>query len=85
MPILGALSRIEAATMKQTSAALGQLDGVETFDLGDEHKLGILIEAPSLDAIHQILTSAIPHVEGVLGVWPIYVNNEDGVEFEFNA
>jgi hypothetical protein len=77
MSIVGAFARIETTEVR---ARLDALDGVDTFDLADPEKVGLLIEADGLDAAHELLTKRIVAVEGVLGVFPIYVNDEEIAE-----
>jgi hypothetical protein len=80
MPIIGAFARVEPDRAESARVQLEALEAVETFDLGTPEKVGILIDAADLDAAHTLVTSTIPDVEGIMGVWPVYVNNEDGVE-----
>ena len=80
MPIVGAFARVEVDGVDQTRRRLDGLAGVETFDLDDAGKVGLLIETTDLDSAHALLTKTIPEAEGVLGVWPIYLNDEDDPE-----
>lgn len=76
MAVVGAFARIETERIEQVRGELARLEGVETFDLGDPMKVGILIEAGDLDAAHETLTRDVTAVEGVLGVWPVSVHLE---------
>jgi nitrate reductase NapAB chaperone NapD len=80
MPIVGALARVEFENLAKTRDRLNALSGVETFDLDQPGKIGILIEVNDLDAAHTLVATTIPQTEGVMGVWPVFVNNEDAVE-----
>ena len=77
MAIVGAFARIDSEYSQHCQDDLNHLDGVSTFDIHDEDKLGILIEADSLDDAHAAITKTIRSTPGVLGVWPVYVNTED--------
>ena len=77
MAIVGAFARIDADHASSCQSALEELDGVSTFDIEDPDKLGVLVEAESLNEAHSTITKAIRTTPGVLGVWPVYVNTED--------
>jgi len=77
MPTVGAFARIEIDEADAIRARLAALDGVTPFDLDETGKMGLLIEAPDLDAAHGKLTKDIRQTDGVLGVWPVYVDVED--------
>ncbi len=79
MPILGAFLRVEADRAAVVRESLARLPGVEPFDLDDAGKLGLVIEAPDLDAARDLVERAIPRTAGVLAVWPVFVNNEDAL------
>ncbi|RMF75547.1 MAG: hypothetical protein D6744_13340 [Planctomycetota bacterium] len=74
MVTVGAFARIDAAHRAELTQSLARLEGVETFDLGDEGKLGLLIESNSLDAAHELLATRIEPRNGVLCVWPVFVH-----------
>ena len=78
--VVGAYARIEIAGAAATVDRLGALPGVETFDLDDPGKVGLLIEAEDLDGAHEALTRRVRGARGVLGVWPIYVHDESDPE-----
>ena len=80
MPLIGAFARIDHANRKEAIRRLDELEGVETFDLDDPDKVGLLIEAPNLDRAHEILTGIVRGLEGALGVWPVYVHDEGNPE-----
>ena len=71
---VGAFARIEVESAGEVRQRLQQLEGVEPFDLDDPGKVGLIIEAATLDDAHAKLTGEIKHTQGVLGVWPIYAN-----------
>lgn len=80
MAIVGAFARVETDSMGVCREELDQLRGVSTFDLDDPDKVGILIEADSLNEAHCTITTTIRSTPGVMGVWPVYVNTEDEQE-----
>ena len=79
MPVVGAWARVDLSDPDATRRGLAELEGVETFDLGDPGKVGLIIDADALDAAHAVLTREVPAVEGVLCAWPVSVHlDEDG-------
>ncbi len=80
MAIVGAFARVDTDTTALCRAELEQLAGVSTFDINDADKVGVLIEADSLNEAHDTITKTIRSTPGVLGVWPVYVNTEDEQE-----
>lgn len=76
MALVGAFARIDPDDAERVRSRLDALSGVETFDLGDPLKVGLFIEAETVDLAHGILTREIPAVEGVLGAWPVYLHGE---------
>jgi nitrate reductase NapAB chaperone NapD len=77
MVVVGAYARIELSEESRVPQRLEALEGVSTFPLGDAGKIGILVEAESLDEAHARLSKEIRELEGVRGVFPVYVNAED--------
>ena len=80
MAIVGAFARVDTEYTAVCREELDQLGGVSTFDLDDPDKVGILIEADTLDDAHATITKTIRTATGVMGVWPVYVNTEDEQE-----
>ncbi|PCI10551.1 hypothetical protein COB72_03060 [bacterium] len=80
MAIVGAFARVDTEYTSACREELDQLGGVSTFDLDDPDKVGILIEADTLDDAHSTITKTIRSTTGVMGVWPVYVNTEDEQE-----
>ncbi len=72
--IIGAFARVELDTAQEARHRLAELAGVELFDLDEPGKVGLIIEAEDLDEGHAKLTGEIRRTEGVMGVWPVYVN-----------
>ncbi len=77
MAIVGAFARVDLDHATACRDALDELGGVSTFGIDDSDKLGILVEAKSLNDAHHTITKTIRSTPGVLGVWPVYVNTED--------
>lgn len=76
MVIVGAYARIDASKASAVIEGLELLDGVETFALEDEGKLGLVIEGTDLAAAHGRLDRDVRAVQGVLCVWPVYVHHD---------
>ncbi len=73
---VGAFVRVDVETAVEVRDRLAQVVGVTLFDLDEPAKVGLVIEARSLDAAQDKVTQEIKQVEGVLGVWPVYTNFE---------
>ncbi|MBZ0172891.1 MAG: hypothetical protein K8E66_10955 [Phycisphaerales bacterium] len=80
MAIVGAFARVASERFDRAVSDLEAIEGVSTFALDDPDKVGLLVETPSMDDAHGILTTQIPAVIGVLGAWPVYANTEDETE-----
>ncbi|MGV6814614.1 MAG: chaperone NapD [Phycisphaerales bacterium] len=82
MAIVGAFARVDTAKTESCKEAINMLAGVSTFELDDPHKVGILVESGSLNEAHDTIAKTIRSIQGVLGVWPVYVNTEDEQELD---
>jgi len=80
MPVVGAFARVETDPPDAVRQRLADLEGVETFGLGDPGKIGLIIEGDDLDAVHAILTQRVRSVDGVLGAWPVSVHLDDELQ-----
>jgi len=85
MAVVGAFARIDPAGAKEICASIEALPQVSTFDLHDSGKVGLLIDASDLGQAHDALTKQIRAIEGVWGVWPVYVHSESDEEKEQQA
>jgi len=79
MVIVGALVRIETGSGDGVRHRLAAIPGVTPFSVDDPTRIGLVIEAESLDHAYRLLHDEIPEVEGVLGAWPVYVHFEEEV------
>ncbi len=77
MAVVGAYARIDPEERDSVQRLLNDLPGVETFDLGDKNKVGLMIESANIDSAHETLTSRVSNTKGVQGVWPVFVHNEN--------
>ena len=80
MAIVGALARIDVRSAGDVLRALAGLEGVSPLDVDQPEKIGVLIEAETLDDAYETLRTRIEGTEGVLGAWPVYVHLEDEAE-----
>ena len=80
MPVVGAFARVETDPPDVVRQRLTELEGVETFELDDPGKIGLIIEGDDLDTVHAILTEGVRSVDGVLGAWPISVHLDDELQ-----
>ena len=76
MAIVGAYARIDLADPQAVRCRLAEVSGVTLFDLDEPGKVGLVLEADSLDDAHTTLRAGIEKVDGVLGVWPVYADTE---------
>ena len=74
---IGAFARVDTAAAAEIRERLGRLEGVETFELDEPGKLGLIIEAPDLDEAHRRITKEIQPAEGVLAVWPVFADFDE--------
>ncbi len=88
---VGVLARIEVEMEESVRSQLGNLEGVELFELGDAElepgQIGLLIEAATVDAAHEKIKQEVATTVGVLCAWPVYVHYGDdevdeGMEIE---
>ena len=77
MALVGVLARIEHDRRDSVWKALEADPALTPFRIEDDDRLGVLIEAPDLDGAHEILTTRLDVVEGVLGSWPVYMHQGD--------
>ena len=80
MPVVGAFARVEIDDSDAVRHRLSSLEGIETFELDEPGKVGLIIEGDDLDSLHAILTRNVRSVEGVLGAWPVSVHLDDEVQ-----
>lgn len=80
--VVGALARIDTDRKQETCALIEALDGFSAFEVEDPLKLGVLIEASSLDEAHERFVDQLTAVDGVMGAWPVSVDSDDGLEDE---
>jgi nitrate reductase NapAB chaperone NapD len=74
--IIGGYARVDSGRREGAVRRLSQLRGVSTFDLDEPGKLGVLIEASSIDEAHAILTEDVSATPGVLACWPVFLHEE---------
>jgi nitrate reductase NapAB chaperone NapD len=77
MAIVGAYARIDGEASPEVRQRLSAFPNVELFDLADPGKVGLIVEAESLDHAYALVRHDLRRVNGVLGVWPVYVHTED--------
>ncbi len=77
MPIIGAYATVRPADREAVARSLAALPEVEVVPAEDLDKVGMVVEAPSLRAARDLLEGSVQATDGVLAVWPVYVNAED--------
>ncbi len=76
MALVGVLARVDRDQRQAVWKDLESDAGLTPFRIEDENRMGILIEAPTLDGAHVILKERINPVPGVLGTWPVYMYSD---------
>ena len=76
MAILGVLARLEIAERARTVAALERIEGVTPFSIGEAGRIGMVVEAGTLEEAHTRLLDQIQTTPGVLGTWPVFAHAE---------
>lgn len=77
--VVGILMRVEQTEREAVATNLERLTGVTTFEVGDEFKLGALIESATLEAAKDLFENQIEASPGVLAAWPIFIHEEEGL------
>ncbi len=72
MALLGVLARLDSLDRVQIVDRLRRIEGVSTFSVEDDNRVGILIERGSVAQAHQTLTVDVAGVDGILGTWPVF-------------
>jgi nitrate reductase NapAB chaperone NapD len=75
--VLGAIVRLELNSREAAIRLLNELPGVSTFSLNELGRVGLVLEAESIDAAHLKLRSQVQSVPGVLVAWPVFVECEE--------
>ena len=78
MVVVGALARIVVDDREALCGRLEGLDGVTTFGLPENERIGLILEMDDLGQAQRVLQEVIQEDPGVLGVWPISMHSEHG-------
>ncbi len=76
MAVLGVLARLSVDDRRAVVGRLDRLAGVTTFSVEEEQRVGLLVEAPTMDDARKTLTSDVDSLPGVLGTWPVFAHFE---------
>jgi len=77
MAVLGVLVRIERSDRESIVSRLGDVDGANLVSLEEDGRVGLLIEADTMDEARRILASNVDAADGVLATWPVFAHYED--------
>lgn len=77
MAVLGVLARVEIAERDRVVACLQQIEGVTPFLIDEPGRIGLVVEADTLQMAHTRLLNEIQSTPGVLGTWPVFVHAEN--------
>jgi hypothetical protein len=72
MALLGVLARLDPFDRAQIVDRLEQIEGVSTFSVDDDNRVGILIQRSCVEQAHRALTIDVAGVRGILGAWPVF-------------
>jgi len=75
--IVGALVRTFEEKSKTVQEALTQMEGVSVYSFDDPCKIGLVIEAESLDAVYHLIEDKVKALSGVMVVSPVYAHFEE--------
>lgn len=75
--VLGVLARVEVAERDRVVDLLQRIEGVTPFLIDEPGRIGLVLEADSLELAHARLLEEIESTPGVLGTWPVFVHAED--------
>ncbi|MCA8977707.1 MAG: hypothetical protein KDC98_23485 [Planctomycetes bacterium] len=78
--MVGVLARVAIDQRGAVQERLASLPGVDTFEVEGRDRMGLVLEAPDLDAAHTFLTEHVDTIDGVLGTWPVSVEIDTGSE-----
>lgn len=84
MALFGVLARVQVADRLSTIEQLAEIDGVSTFPVEEDERLGILIESGTVNRAHEILTTEVDRLSGILGTWPVFNHFESDFPCENN-
>ena len=76
MAVVGALLRVRVADRRQVVRQLERIQGVSTFSVEEQERVGVVMEGSSLGELHAILTTEVAMTPGVLGAWPAFAHCE---------
>jgi len=74
MAVVGVLARIDTTARAGILAALALLPGISTFPVGDDLRVGILVERATLDDAHRAVMEELKAVPGLLAAWPVFAH-----------
>jgi len=72
MATLGILARVNVPDREAVLGAIDRLDGVSSFSVEEEERVGILIEATTTERAHAVLTEQVDLLPGILATWPVF-------------
>jgi len=73
MTLVSVLARVDTSRREEVWQELERQPGLTPFRIEDDLRMGILIEAASIDEAHTLLQDRVDRVDGVLGTWPVYM------------
>ncbi len=85
LAVVGAYVRAKTADLEGTRRRAEELQGVETFDLDRGGMFGVVVEGPTIDAVHDVIEGRLARLEGVLGVFPVSLEIDDSSDSDAAA
>lgn len=76
MALVGVLVSVHPHDAEDVTTRLEAISGVSTFSVDVEGRVGVMIDAETIDAAHALLTRKVSPTTGVLTAWPVHVELE---------
>lgn len=71
---LGVLVRLHVPDRAAILDRLVQIDGVTSFSVEEDERVGLVIEGATLEEARGILSTEVDRLPGVLGTWPVFAH-----------
>ena len=78
MPIAGVIITTAQEEVENVLIKLKEFENVSTYGIHKENNIVAVFEGDTINELEDINNEIVKEVKGVLGVFPAYVNYEDG-------
>jgi len=80
MALVGVLVSVHPQDAGDVTTRLEAISGVSTFSVDVEGRIGVMIDADTIDTAHALLTREVSPTTGVLTAWPVHVELEPDLQ-----